>query len=218
MIGPCCTVLLAGFALAVLAQLSDAQLVEHFRAGDQHAFSHIVRRYQDRVFSLCLRWIGDAAVAEEVAQDVFVAVYRSLGGFRGESSLSTWIFRVAVNHCKNKRLYRSRRKVDRHEPLDGPARDDTPPRQLPAPGQGAEAGLMATEAEVLVTEALDSLSEEHRQVIVLRDIQDLDYHEISEILDLPRGTVKSRLHRARSELARALRNRIGQEDVKPRHG
>lgn len=218
MIGSCCAFLFVGFALAVLAQCSDAQLVEHFKAGDQHAFSHIVRRFQDRVYSLCLRWIGDAAVAEEVAQDVFVALYRSLGGFRGESSLSTWVFRVTVNHCKNKRLYRSRRKVDRHEPLDGQARDDAPARQIAAPGRGAEAGMMASEAEVLITEALGALSEEHRQVIVLRDIQDLDYHEIAEILDLPRGTVKSRLHRARSELARAVRNRIGQEGVKPSHG
>jgi RNA polymerase sigma-70 factor (ECF subfamily) len=207
-----------GLLLAVLAQLSDAQLVERFKGGDHHAFSHIVRRYQDRVFSLCVRWIGAADVAEEVAQDVFVALYRSLGSFRGEASLSTWIYRVAVNHCKNKRLYRIRRKVDRHEPLDGLPHDDAPPRQLAAPGRDAEDGMLANEAEVLVSEALDALSEEHRQVIVLRDIQDLDYHEIAEILDLPRGTVKSRLHRARTELARALRNRIGQEDVKPSHG
>ncbi len=200
--------------LAVLAQLPDNELVDRFKAGDTHAFSHIVRRYQDRVYSLCKRWMGDAAVAEEVAQDVFIALYRSLARFRGESSLSTWIYRVAVNHCKNKRLYRNRRRMDRHEPLEGRERDDAPQRQFAAPGRGTDARTERSQAEQLIHQALEVLSEEHRQVIVLRDIQDLDYHEIAEILDLPRGTVKSRLHRARTELARVLRNRIGKEDVK----
>ncbi len=200
--------------LAVLTQLSDAELVARFKGGDQHAFSHIVRRYQDKVFGLCFRWLGERTLAEEVAQDVFVALYRSLGRFRGESSLSTWIYRVSVNHCKNKRLYSSRRRRDRHEPIEGRPRDDGPARELPAGGRGTEAGVERTQAQELVHEALQALSDEHRQVIVLRDIQDLDYHEIAEILDLPRGTVKSRLHRARTELARVLRNRIGKEDVK----
>jgi RNA polymerase sigma-70 factor (ECF subfamily) len=202
------------FLLAVLSKLTDAELVDRFKGGDQHAFSHIVRRYQDRVFGLCLRWLGERALAEEVAQDVFVALYRSLGRFRGESSLSTWIYRVSVNHCKNKRLYSSRRRRDRHEPLEGRPREDGPVRELPASGRGTEAHTERSEAQALVHEALEAISEEHRQVIVLRDIQDLDYHEIAEILDLPRGTVKSRLHRARTELARVLRNRIGKEDVK----
>ena len=200
--------------LAVLTKLSDVELVARFKGGDEHAFSHIVRRYQDKVFGLCFRWLGERTLAEEVAQDVFVALYRSLGRFRGDSSLSTWIYRVSVNHCKNKRLYSSRRRRDRHEPIEGKPRDDGPARELPAGGRGTEAGVERSQAQVLVHEALQSLSEEHRQVILLRDIQDLDYHEIAEILDLPRGTVKSRLHRARTELARVLRNRIGKEDVK----
>jgi RNA polymerase sigma-70 factor (ECF subfamily) len=205
---------LFAFLLAMLSQLSDAELVDRFKGGDRHAFSYIVRRYQDKVYGLCLRWLGEASLAEEVAQDVFVALYRSLERFRGESSLSTWIYRVSVNHCKNKRLYSRRRQRDRHEPLEGRGRDDAPPRELPASGRGTEARAELSEAQILVHQALEAISEEHRQVIVLRDIQDLDYHEIAEILDLPRGTVKSRLHRARSELARVLRNRIGKEDVK----
>ncbi len=200
--------------LAVLTKLSDTELVERFKGGDEHAFSQIVRRYQDKVFSLCLRWLGERSLAEEVAQDVFVALYRSLARFRGESSLSTWIYRVAVNHCKNKRLYSSRRRRDRHEPLEGRPRDDGPARELPAGGRGTDALAERSEAQILVHDALQAISEEHRQVIIMRDIQDLDYHEIAEILELPRGTVKSRLHRARTELARVLRNRIGKEDVK----
>ncbi len=202
------------FILAVLAELSDSELVARFKTGDRHAFSQIVRRYQNRVYSLCLRWLGEPGLAEEVAQDVFVALFRSLVRFRGESSLSTWIYRVTINHCKNKRLYRNRRRHDRHEPLEGRQRDDAPARQLAAGGRGAEAGAEVSEAQLLVEEGLAALSEEHRRVIVLRDIQDLDYVEIAQILDLPRGTVKSRLHRARTELARVLRNRISKEDVK----
>jgi RNA polymerase sigma-70 factor (ECF subfamily) len=190
--------------LAVLTKLSDTELVERFKGGDEHAFSHIVRRYQDKVFSLCLRWLGERSLA----------LYRSLARFRGESSLSTWIYRVAVNHCKNKRLYSSRRRRDRHEPLEGRPRDDGPARELPAGGRGTDALAERSEAQILVHDALQAISEEHRQVIIMRDIQDLDYHEIAEILELPRGTVKSRLHRARTELARVLRNRIGKEDVK----
>ncbi len=200
--------------LSVLAGTSDDKLVARFREGDLHAFSALVRRYQDRVFGLCLRWLGDAASAEETAQDVFVALFRSLGRFRGESSLSTWIFRITVNHCKNRRVWRTRRAYDRHVPLEGERWDDGPERQVASDGPAADAGAEQGSAEALIREGLEALSEEHRQMIVLRDIQDLDYGEIAEVLDLPRGTVKSRLHRARAELARLLRNRIGPDDVK----
>lgn len=199
-----------GFAFEV----SDEDLVRRFREGDRHAFSHIVRRYQDRVYGLCLRWLGDKALAEEVAQDVFIALYKSMDRFRGEAAFSTWVYRIAVNHCKNKRLYRQRRAWDRHEPLEGTPRDDGPERQIPAPTADTDDRTFREEASDLVRNALESLGEEHRQVVILRDIEDMDYEEIAETLELPRGTVKSRLHRARAELARILRNRLGKEDVK----
>lgn len=200
--------------LSVLGGPSDDNLVARIRDGDLHAFSALVRRYQDRVYGLCLRWLGDGAGAEDTAQEVFVALYRSLDRFRGESSLSTWIFRITVNHCKNRKMSRERRAWGRHVPLDGAQWDEGPERQVAADGPWADAGAEQSHAEALVRQGLEALSEEHRQVIVLRDIQDLDYDEIAAILDLPRGTVKSRLHRARAELARVLRNRIDPGDVK----
>ena len=200
--------------LSVLGGTSDDDLVARFRDGDLHAFSTLVRRYQDRVYGLCRRWLGDAASAEDTAQEVFVALYRSLDRFRGESSLSTWIFRITVNHCKNQHTWRNRRAYDRHEPLDAERWADGPERQLEDQGPATDTGAEKAAAEALIREGLEALTEEHRQMIVLRDIQDLDYDEIADILDLPRGTVKSRLHRARAELARILRNRIGPEDVK----
>ncbi|MCB9688594.1 MAG: sigma-70 family RNA polymerase sigma factor [Alphaproteobacteria bacterium] len=193
--------------------VSDAELVRRFRDGDRAAYAEIVRRYQHRVFTVCLRWMGDREVAAEVAQDVFLALYRSLPGFRGDSSLSTWIFRIAVNHCKNRRLYRRRRHADQHEPLEGEERDDGPARQLADDGPGTDAPLHAAQAGALLQQGLEQLAEEPRQIIVLRDIQDLSYEEIADILDLPRGTVKSRLHRARAELAGILARKMKKEDL-----
>lgn len=192
---------------------TDEELVRRFKAGDRSAYDELASRYEDRVFTLCLRWIGHRQVAEEVAQDVLIALYRSLAGFRGESKVSTWIYRVAVNHCKNRRLYRQRRKHDRHEPLEGRERDDAPPRQLEAQGPGTDVRIHRSEAERVIHEALEKLDDNFRTIIVLRDIESLSYEEISNILDLPRGTVKSRLHRARSELARVVARTIGPDDV-----
>ena len=103
--------------LAMVAGPSDAELVRRFKGGDRHAYAEIVHRYQHRVYTLACRWMGDDQVAEEVAQEVFLALYRSLADFRGDAQLSTWVYRVVVNHCKNKRLYRRRRAMDLHEPL-----------------------------------------------------------------------------------------------------
>jgi RNA polymerase sigma-70 factor (ECF subfamily) len=198
--------------LAFAHHLSDAELVSRFKEGDRHAFSEIVRRYQDRVYTLAFRWMRDRQVAEEVAQDVFLALFRSLARFRGDSQLSTWIYRVVVNHCKNRKLYRSRRKVDQHEALEG-ERDDGLERQIPAEGPGTDASVHRDEARALLMEALDKLDDSQREIILLRDIHDLGYEEISEMLDLPRGTVKSRLHRARQHLAKVLSRHLSTEDI-----
>ncbi len=192
---------------------TDDELVARFVAGERAAFGEIVRRYRDPVFATCARWLGDQAVAEEVAQDVFVAAFRALPKFRGESSLSTWIFRVAVNHCKNRRLYRHRRAHGRHEPLEGPLDDDAPVREFPAPGPGTDAGAHRQQARALVSDALAQLDEDQRAIVLLRDLDDLDYDQISAILGIPRGTVKSRLHRARTRLARILARTLTSDDV-----
>jgi RNA polymerase sigma-70 factor (ECF subfamily) len=199
--------------LAMVGGPSDPELVRRFKEGDRRAYAEIVDRYQHRVYTLCLRWMGDEQVAEEVAQDVFLALFRSLADFRGDSQLSTWIFRVVINHCKNRRLYRKRRATDRHEPLEGDGGEDDPPRQIAGDGPPTDHAIHRGEAEVLVREALAALDEEQRSIIVMRDVEDLSYEEIGEILNLPRGTVKSRLHRARAELARVLSRKIGKEDV-----
>ena len=153
-------------------------------------------------------------IAREVAQDVFLALYRSLPKFRGDAQLSTWIYRVVINHCKNKRLYRKRRHVDFHEPLEGKrVDDDQPERQIAHEGPGTDSTTHQSEAEILVREALEHLDEEQRAIIVLRDVEDLGYEEIADLLGLARGTVKSRLHRARAQLAKVLSRKIDARDV-----
>lgn len=193
----------------------DSELVERFKSGDRRAFDELVRRYQHRVFTLAMRWMGDEQVASEVAQDVFIALFRSLKNFRGDAQLSTWIYRVVVNHCKNRRQYRRRRHMNKHEALEGERRgdDDGPKRQFAADGPMPDASVHQSDAERLIREALDQLDEDQRAIIVLRDIEDLSYEEISELLELPRGTVKSRLHRARAQLARVLGRQVKSEDV-----
>lgn len=192
---------------------TDAELVERFRGGHRPAFDEIVRRYRDRVYTLCRRWLDEEEGAEEVTQDVFLALFRSLAGFRGDARLSTWIFKVTLNHCRNRRQYRRRRGYGRHEALGPRVEDDAPEREIEDLSAQTDAGRNTSEATSLVMEALATLEEDHRQILLLRDVEDLSYDEIGEILDLPGGTVRSRIHRARTELAATLSRKIRKEDV-----
>lgn len=193
---------------------SDTELTERFLAGDRSAFDEIVRRYQDRVYTLCRRWLDEQEAAEEVTQDVFLALFRSLSSFRGDARLSTWIFKVTLNHCRNRRQYRRRRAWGRHESLGPGPDEDMPERQVADEGPGTDATVHRAEASSVVMRALSELDEAHRQILLLRDVEDLSYEEISEILDLPGGTVRSRIHRARTELAALVTRRVGREDVR----
>jgi len=193
----------------------DTELVRRFKQGDREAYAEIVRRYQDRVFTVCLRWMGDRGIAEDVSQDVFLALFRSLQKFRGDSQLSTWVFRVVINHCKNRKSYQRRRAMDLHEPLEGTRQNpDAPRRQIADEGPGTDSRLRAMEAQGMLDRALAGLEEEHRAVLVLRDVQDLSYEEIGDLLDLPQGTVKSRIHRARARLAAVLVGALAREGAR----
>lgn len=190
----------------------DEELVARCKAGDRHAFGDLVERYQDRIFSLCIRWLGSPLLAEEVAQDVFISAWRAIPRFRQEARFDTWLRRIAINKCKNKRVYDKRRARDKHVDID--EEDDGRPKfQVVHGGRGADASVFQSEASRVLQGALDELEPEQRAIIVLRDLEDLSYEEISEQLGIPRGTVKSRLHRARGVLTRALSRRVGREDV-----
>ncbi|MCK6528707.1 sigma-70 family RNA polymerase sigma factor [Myxococcota bacterium] len=187
--------------------VEDEELIRRFLDGDRSAYEALVRRHQDRVFSTCFRLLRDRAVAEEVAQDVFVNVYRNLHRFRGDSRFTTWLYRVAINHCKNKMSYLHRRQHSRHDSLDRPIElrgGEQVRRELPDPAEGADASLLDRELKEALERGIQALGEDQRTIVMLRDVEGLSYEEIGAALDLAEGTVKSRLHRARLELKSRL--------------
>ncbi|MCP4677514.1 MAG: sigma-70 family RNA polymerase sigma factor [Deltaproteobacteria bacterium] len=189
-----------------MKSIGEKRLVRKLKARDPRAFETLVKQYQRSVFNLVYRMIGAKEEAEDLAQEVFVNVFKKIDTFRGDSSLSTWILRIASNACKNRQKYLGRRYYDR------PARVLKDEQVSTNPTSPRTAGTIARpdelvegyQTERLLQEAIGSLDDEQRLVLVLRDIQGMTYDEISEITGLALGTVKSRLHRARMSLKEKL--------------
>jgi RNA polymerase sigma-70 factor (ECF subfamily) len=180
--------------------LLERLLIRRLQQRDEVAFSEVVRLYQHKVYNLLYRMIGSHEEAEDLAQEVFVTVFKSIDSFRGESKFSTWLYRVAANHCKNRMKYLSRRSRTSGDGLDGVpehSMEDAGSAPLQSHIDGPEKILEGLQLEKLLAQAIAVLDEEHRLLIVLRDVEELSYQEIGEITSLNEGTVKSRLHRAR---------------------
>lgn len=173
----------------------DQETLKRFKSGDSSAFGGLVDRYQERLYRVLVRICMDHHDAEDLLQEVFVKAYRSLANFHGDSQLFTWLYRIAVNTAlSHRRKGRGRAAVlslDQGRGEEGPALDP------PDPARGAPAEAEASEEVEKVRKSIASLDDDHRTVIVLKDIEGLRYEEIAEILGCPRGTVKSRIHRAR---------------------
>jgi len=190
-----------------MQQEKDASLIRAFLGGDEAAFDALVLAYQDRVYTLCLRLLGNGEDARDSAQETFVKVYRALGGFRFDAAFSTWLYTVAVNTCKNKlksREYRWWRRMLRLDWDSGPG-GEAPHREPEDPAPSALARLTQREDEMRVQKAMDQLPAESRAVLVLRHTEGLSYEEIVRITGLNLGTVKSRLARARQQLQERLK-------------
>lgn len=183
----------------------DLRLVRSIRAGDQSAWGTLISRYQDRLFTICLRMVHNRDLATDLTQDAFVKVIQGLDKYDGRSKLSTWIIRVTMNVCLSK--MRSE-KLRRHASLegmggksgsrgDGEARGFDP-EEVREPG--GVSGVLHAEDRHRVLSALQRLDPDHRAVLILRDARDLDYEQIAEVLGVAVGTVKSRLFRAREAL------------------
>ena len=190
---------------AVLTGNDEERLIERLRQRDEGAFNELVRLHQAAVFRQLLRVIGDAAEAEDLAQEVFVTVFKAIETFRGDSRLATWIHRIAQNHARNRLKYHGRHKRRGDAPLEETTEEavavpETGSR-LPRPDHQVE----AHQAELQIRLAITQLDPEQRTLIVLRDLENLSYEEIQEQTGLPSGTVKSRLHRARVALQERFR-------------
>jgi RNA polymerase sigma-70 factor (ECF subfamily) len=177
---------------------SERVLVSKLRRREPAAFEALVLAHQDRVFDFCVRMLGDREEANDVVQEIFVSVHQNLEKFRMDSKLSTWIFRISKNHCLNRIKYLKRRGRGRSDEYDDVS-ETTLNDAAGAPQKPDEALAAARERE-MVQKAIAMLDEDQRVLVVLRDIEDLSYEEIVEITELPEGTVKSRLHRAREKL------------------
>jgi len=181
------------------AEQTDLDLVERFRYGDNEAFEEIYRRFDTMVYNLSLRMAGDPEDAADLTQEIFLRIFRHLGKFRGRSTLKTWIYRIALNHC-NSRLSRRRRWL---LPLNEEA-----PETVVETRRGPEDRALAEDAGRLVALALKQVKPVFREAVVLRDLEELSYEEIAGILRVRIGTVRSRIARGREALRQILEQEL----------
>ena len=203
----------AVLAERVAAQEILAKLARRCMAGDQQAWQQLVAAQHRRIYAICFRFTGSPMDAEDLTQDVFLKVYRNLASFDTQKgSFQTWITTLArnllVDHFRRTRLERASESLDAGfdgEP-DGPTMGD----RLADTRKGQEQHVAGLQLKVMIQEALKELSPELREAVILRDLEDMDYREIAEVLRIPEGTVKSRISRGRGELARLLKRIEGQ--------
>ena len=183
----------------------EATLIANAKRGDLAAFDALVLRHQQEVFAVAMRMLGDRDEAQDVAQDAFVRAYRSIGAFRGQAKLSTWLVTITMNLCRNRRRWWARRRRIIVASLDAPidTEEGTLGHEVADPSPSPALVAERRERQQQLTGALQLLNEDERSIVVLRDIQGYAYEEIADMLRCRIGTVKSRLSRARLRL-RAL--------------
>lgn len=180
----------------------DVELVERHRCGDLQAFDEVYGRFGEMVYNLAVRLSGNREEAADLTQEVFLRVYRHLGSFGGRSTLKTWVFRIAVNHCRD--------RLSRHVPLmqsidDGMEEGGV---AIADPARGPEELAVAADEGRRVSEGLARLPQVFREAVVLRDLEGLSYEEIAEVLGVRVGTVRSRIARGREQLRLLLEREL----------
>jgi RNA polymerase sigma-70 factor (ECF subfamily) len=192
----------------------EASLIARLVSRDERAFTELMQVYGRRVSALVFRMLGNRAEAEDLTQEVFVQVFKAIGTFRGDSKLSTWIYRIAVNLCKNRSKYNRVRHAGEQDELEAVA------ERVPL-GDGSRANVAKVErpdeamagrqVEKIVQDAIARIDPTFRECLVLRDVEELSYEEIGEITSLPPGTVKSRIFRARAQLKEMVERELGEK-------
>ncbi|MHC4660548.1 MAG: sigma-70 family RNA polymerase sigma factor [Planctomycetota bacterium] len=188
----------------------QAELVERLRLRDEDAFADLVREYQDRVVNIVYRMLHNYEDAVDVAQEAFLKAFRSIDSFKGQSQIYTWLCRIAMNTASSLRRSKRWQMEESTKSLDSPLEGKNGPISREPAGDGPNPSKNAErrEIETVLLSAIDGLDDEFRSVVVLKDIEGFGYNEISQILEIPRGTVKSRLHRARLLLRESLKGLV----------
>lgn len=199
---------------AISARDEEACLLEGLRRADESAYETLILRYEQPIFNLVSRLVEDSSDAADVVQEVFLKVFRKVESFRGESSLKTWIYRIAVNEARNQRRWfgRHRRREIGLEPSPGEMQGYAD--WLEDPGRSPFQLTLDHETQTAIEEALKEVNSTFRAALVLREIEGLSYEEIAEILEISLGTVKSRILRGREALRKSLLARLGPERVR----
>lgn len=185
------------------SELPEHLLIARLRRKDPSAFEALVRAHQDRVYDFCVRMLTDREEAFDLTQEIFISVHKNLDKFRADAKLTTWIYRIARNHCLNRLKYLKRRGRGRSDEYGESNELSITESQGGGPQQPDDA-VQGKNDRALVHRAIQELDEDQRSLVVLRDVEGLSYEEIMDITELPEGTVKSRLHRAREKLAGIL--------------
>lgn len=188
--------------LAGTVDCPEHLLVARLRRREPAAFELLVRGHQDRVYDFCVRMLSDREEAFDLTQEIFISIHQHLDRFRADAKLTTWIFRIAKNHCLNRLKYLKRRGRDRSDEY-GEVNELSISDAMGGSTRPDEVLSKARERE-LVHKAIAELEDDQRALVVLRDVEGLSYEEIMDVTELPEGTVKSRLHRAREKLAGIL--------------
>jgi RNA polymerase sigma-70 factor (ECF subfamily) len=182
----------------------EAHLIKRCRDGDLEAFDELVAQHQNKIFNLCAWMLGDRDEAGDAAQDAFVRAFRAIGNFREDAAFGTWVHRIAVNVCLDAKARRAKAPLTysalQKDDAEGEGREFDPPDKADTPDRA----VARRERRQIVLQALGALPEHHRAVVILFDIQGYSYEDAAVALDLPMGTLKSRLNRARAALKKAL--------------
>ena len=188
--------------------MEESRLIERLQERDERAFSVLVRMQGDAIYRLAFRMLGSKEEAEDAAQEVFVRVFKSIEQFRGDCPLSSWTYRICLNICRNRFQHQSRRKQKSHVSWEGALMDEqgtsNADGNILRPARPDEL-MQAKQMEERLQKALTMLDADFRSVLVFFDLEGLNYLQISEVLSIPEGTVKSRLFRARQQLRAALK-------------
>ena len=199
-----------------MTDLNEKDLIRKAKQGDMLAFEELILKHEKIVYNLALRMMNHSEDAQDIAQEVFLKAYRSLANFDERSAFSTWLYRITHNTCIDEmRKRKGKQTYSLEEELE--SEDGSMQRQVADAGDTPEESVLRGAQKSEILQALDTLSEEHKAAVVLRDVKGLSYEEIAEILELSLGTVKSRISRARNQLKTEILKIREQNEKSLRH-